>query len=532
MLGDRLGKWVIFKELGRGGMGHVFLAQEELNGRQAAIKILAAELAQDTGFLQRFEREIHTLSQLDHPNIVRFFEAGCENNVYFYAMEYVDGQSLEEALALQGRLPWQEVLDAAIQVCHALRHVHDHGVIHRDLKPPNLLRTATGQIKLTDFGIAKVFASSHLTATGGVVGTAEFLSPEQAAGKPVTKRSDLYSLGVVLYTLLTGKPPFEGDSFVELLHKHRYGQFDRPQRRVPEIPYELDEVVCQLLEKDPGKRPPDCLVLGKQLEAIRRKLDRKSQPTQDSAPQAQTVAENRPEDFEPESLPGPGTLMSRLMRAELERQNRQGPLTRWLNRAWVLAILLVLCIGTIVWAFWPASADSLFRRGASLMASANPADWRTAWKEYLEPLNQRYPDHPYQEQVAQFREKLEAANRSSDTPGEAQRFFHQGERLRKEGQYLHAKKVWDNLAQAFAGVDSEKEWVDRAKQALKELDKTASAPERWEPVRQTLKHAAALSAEGKRDEAERIWSSVQSLYGDDPWAADILAEVAKARAHK
>src|SRR5947209_727386 len=131
---DRLGKWVISKELGRGGMGRVFLAQEELNGRQAAIKILAAELAQDVGFLQRFEREIQTLSQLDHPNIVRFYEAGYENSQYFYAMEYVDGQSLEEALAAQGRLPWQEVLDAAIQVCQALRHVHDHGVIHRDLK--------------------------------------------------------------------------------------------------------------------------------------------------------------------------------------------------------------------------------------------------------------------------------------------------------------------------------------------------------------------------------------------------------------
>jgi serine/threonine-protein kinase len=229
MIDDRLGKWVIFKQLGRGGMGHVYLAQEEIGGRQAAIKILAAELAQDVGFLQRFQREIETLSKLDHPNIVRFFEAGYENHMYFYAMEYVDGQSLDEAMQAQGRLPWPEVLDAAIQVCHALRHVHDHGIIHRDLKPSNLLRTPAGVIKLTDFGIAKVFASTHLTATGGVVGTAEFLSPEQAAGKPVTKRSDLYSLGAVLYTLLTGRPPFEGNSFVELLHKHRYGQFDPPK---------------------------------------------------------------------------------------------------------------------------------------------------------------------------------------------------------------------------------------------------------------------------------------------------------------
>src|SRR5262245_34570162 len=226
MIGDRLGKWVIFQELGRGGMGRVFRAHEEIGGREAAIKILAGELAQDVGFLQRFQREIDTLSALEHPGIVRFYESGFENGMYFYAMEYVDGQSLEDLLQQRGRFSWEEVLDITAQVCSALKHVHDHGIIHRDIKPPNLLRTADGKIKVTDFGIAKIFAGGQLTATGGVVGTAEYLSPEQAAGKPVTKKSDLYSLGVVLYSLLTGRLPFEGATFVDLLHKHRYAQFD------------------------------------------------------------------------------------------------------------------------------------------------------------------------------------------------------------------------------------------------------------------------------------------------------------------
>src|SRR5262249_14809286 len=189
MIGDRLGKWVIYKELGRGGMGHVFLAQEEIGGRQAAVKVLAAELAQDAGFLHRFQREIETLSQLEHPGIVRLYESGMENGLYFYAMEYVEGQSLEEILQEQGRMGWKEVLDIALQMCRALKQVHAHGIIPRDIKPPNILRTAQGQVKLTDFGIAKVFASTPLTATGGIVGTAEFLPPEQAAGKPVSKRS-------------------------------------------------------------------------------------------------------------------------------------------------------------------------------------------------------------------------------------------------------------------------------------------------------------------------------------------------------
>src|SRR5271170_2892418 len=124
MIGERLGKWVIYKELGRGGMGRVYLAQEEIGGRQAALKVLSAELAQDAGFLHRFQREIETLRQLDHPHIVRFFEAAYENGLYFYAMEYVAGQSLEQALEEQDRLPWKEVLDIALQICPALKHVH------------------------------------------------------------------------------------------------------------------------------------------------------------------------------------------------------------------------------------------------------------------------------------------------------------------------------------------------------------------------------------------------------------------------
>jgi serine/threonine-protein kinase len=210
MLGDRLGNWIVYKELGRGGMGRVFLGREELTGRQVALKVLAAELAQEVGFLQRFQREIEALQKLDHPNIVHFYKSGYENGFYYYAMEYVEGENLEEILAKRQRLPYDEVLAIAQQVCAALKHAHDHGIIHRDLKPPNLLMTADGVVKLTDFGIAKVFAADNLTSTGSVLGTAEFMSPEQATGKPVSKRSDLYSLGVVLYALLTGRPPFQG----------------------------------------------------------------------------------------------------------------------------------------------------------------------------------------------------------------------------------------------------------------------------------------------------------------------------------
>src|SRR4029077_18243124 len=246
MIGEHLGKWIIERELGRGGMGSVYLGRDETSGQLAALKVLTPELSQEAGFLERFRREIVAVSALDHPNIVKFFEAGESERRHYYAMEYVQGEDFEVILTRFGRLAWKEVLDIALQISPALKHAHDRGIIHRDLKPHTLMRSDSGQVKLTDFGIAKVFATRQLTRAGGIVGTADYLSPDQALGKPATKRSDLYSLGVVLYRMLTGWVPFQGNSTAELLHKHVYARFDRPGKRVTEIPAEFDELVCKL----------------------------------------------------------------------------------------------------------------------------------------------------------------------------------------------------------------------------------------------------------------------------------------------
>jgi hypothetical protein len=529
MIDDHLGKWTIHKELGHGGMGRVYLAQEEGSGRRAALKVLSSQLAQEAGFLTRFQREIETLSQLSHPNIVRFFEAGFENGLYFYAMEFVDGDSLETLLAQRGRLPWSEILDIALQICPALKHAHDHGIIHRDLKPANILQAHDGVVKLTDFGIAKVFAQGHLTVTGGVVGTAEYLSPEQAAGKPVTKRSDLYSLGTVLYTLLTGRPPFLGESFLDLLHKHRYGQFDPPRKVLPDLPYEIDEVVCQLLEKDPAKRPPDCLVLSRQLDSIRRKLERKAHPTRAGMSEAGTLAENKPSGVVPGDFdPGTATLMSKLVREELERQNRGGPLAQLFNRWFVVVPLFFLVLGILVWTFWPAHPETLYERGAALMQSKDPADWERAWSEYLEPLQRRHPEHPHQVEVERFRQQLEA-HRAGQQMSEGQRLYLLGEKLHGERQWAQARQQWQSLVNVFQNVESEKEWVLKARQEIAETDKLLASKERWAPVREALKQAAALRDAGKRDQAEVIWNGIEALYRDDPNAAAVLQDVAAAR---
>jgi tRNA A-37 threonylcarbamoyl transferase component Bud32 len=527
MTGDRLGKWVIFKELGRGGMGRVYLAQEELTGRQAALKVLAAELAQEIGFLQRFQREIETLSKLEHPNIVQFYEPGYENGLYFYAMEYVDGQNLDQVLAAEGKLSWQEVLDIALQVAPAIRHVHDHGIIHRDLKPSNLLRTTTGKIKLTDFGIAKVFASTHLTATGGIVGTAEFLSPEQAAGKIVGRRSDLYCFGCVLYMLLTGQPPFAGKTYVELLHKHRYGQFDRPKALVPAIPHEIDELICQLLEKDPDKRPRDALVFLKQLENLRNKLERKSSQTQVDQRDRATLAENRTDKMSSADLPEPATLLARLVRAGLRERHGGGPVSHFFNRPWVLVFLLVGCIGLLAWGLWPLGQDELYARGAALMETGALIDMKRAWTEYLDPLETRYPDHPYQEKVAAYKLRWETAQ--SPEPTEAQRIFRRGELQKQQGNLAAADQTWRNLIAVFDEVPAEKEWVLRARRSLNELEKAHRSQDRWKSVRAALDEARKFHERGQDADAERILTGIEQLYHDDPTATDILVEVRNAR---
>jgi eukaryotic-like serine/threonine-protein kinase len=269
---ERLGPYQIGRKLGRGGMGTVYAAVNVETSEAAAVKVLSAALAQEEGFRERFEAEIESLKKLHHPNIVQLFGYGEQDGHHFYGMELVQGRSLEEEI-LAGRVfDWREVTDLSIQVCRALKHAHDRGVIHRDIKPANLLLADDGTLKLSDFGIAKLFGNTGLTADGGVLGTAEYMAPEQADGRPVTHRCDLYSLGGVMFALLARRPPFRAATMVEMLQMQRYAQPEPVRRFAPDAPAELDAIVALLLEKDPEKRIPTAMVLSRRLEAMRHGL--------------------------------------------------------------------------------------------------------------------------------------------------------------------------------------------------------------------------------------------------------------------
>lgn len=248
-------------------MGAVYAAVDEESGQAAAVKVLSAILAQDEGFRARFESEIETLRKLRHPNIVRLFGFGETEGQLFYAMELVEGTSLEDQIRAGSRFDWRTVTAVGADVARALRHAHDRGVVHRDIKPANIMRTADGTTKLSDFGIARLFGSTRLTAVGGVIGTAEYMAPEQADGRPVTPKSDLYSLGGVMYALLAGRPPFEARTLPEMLQLQRYAQPELVSRFAPVVPKELEQIIHELLAKEPDARVANAAVLTRRLEA-------------------------------------------------------------------------------------------------------------------------------------------------------------------------------------------------------------------------------------------------------------------------
>ena len=265
---ERLGPYRIVRVLGRGGMGTVYEGIHDETQERAAIKVLSQQYADDDSFRQRFIAEIEVLKELKHPNIVELHGDGEQDGMLFYAMEFVDGQSLQQELQAGHHFEWSEVTKIAVDVCNALKHGHDHGIIHRDLKPANLLRAKDGAIKLADFGIAKHFKTSDLTAAGCIVGTADYMAPEQADGLPVTYRTDLYSLGTVMFTLLARRPPFAGGSVVKVFHKLKYEEAPALRRLAPKVPVELELIVSQLLAKDPDDRLPTALVLANRLKAM------------------------------------------------------------------------------------------------------------------------------------------------------------------------------------------------------------------------------------------------------------------------
>jgi beta-lactam-binding protein with PASTA domain/tRNA A-37 threonylcarbamoyl transferase component Bud32 len=247
------GRYRIIRRLGSGGMANVYLAEDDELGRRVAIKILNDRYANDELFVERFRREAKSAAGLSHPNIVSIYDRGEAEGTYYIAMEVIEGRSLKELIRTTGPLRSAQAIAYSRQILSALRFAHRNGIIHRDIKPHNILVGAEERLKVTDFGIARAGAS-QMTEAGSIMGTAQYLSPEQARGAPVNATSDLYSVGIVLYEMLTGEVPFTGDTPVEIAMKHLNEPPPPPSSVAPGIPADLDRVVLRALAKDPEDR--------------------------------------------------------------------------------------------------------------------------------------------------------------------------------------------------------------------------------------------------------------------------------------
>lgn len=247
-------RYKIIDKLGSGGMAEVYRAEDTILNRIVAIKVLHSQFATQRDFVERLRREAQSAANLNHPNIVSIHDWGSEENNYFIVMEYIEGKTLKEIIEAEAPLAPERAINIAIKVCSALEFAHKREIIHRDVKPQNIVITPEGEIKVTDFGIARAGAATPMTQTGSIMGTAQYISPEQAQGRIVQRTSDIYSLGVVLYEMLTGRPPFSGENPVSIAFKQVHEQPIPPRKINPNIPESLERVILRALAKNPADR--------------------------------------------------------------------------------------------------------------------------------------------------------------------------------------------------------------------------------------------------------------------------------------
>ncbi|GAA5346148.1 hypothetical protein PLACP1_23090 [Planifilum fimeticola] len=351
MEGRKLGgRYEILYRVGGGGMAVVYKAKDLLLNRYVAIKVLNELLSNDSEFIRRFSREAQAAASLSHPNVVNVYDVGREGHIHYIVMEYVEGPTLKEYIQENGPLPPEDAVHIAVQICDALAHAHDNQIVHRDIKPHNILLGYNGRVKVTDFGIARAATSSTITQTGSVMGSVHYFSPEQARGGVIGEKSDLYSLGIVIYEMVTGELPFDGDSAIGIALKHLQEQAVEPKELRPDLPDSVNRAILKALEKDPDKRFASARAMMQELQYILHGMDLPQPGWVQNAARAREVEARQPNPVpnreaeaevaskEPEDIPAVGEkTLSRLERLRHAPADKEKTLLQrtvvWLENA-------------------------------------------------------------------------------------------------------------------------------------------------------------------------------------------------------
>jgi len=456
MAGTAVGKYRLEAAIARGGMGTIYRACETESGRVVAVKVLRRELAANRSFLLRFRREVRALQQVEHPNVVRVLDIGGQGETQFYVMEHFE-RSLRDLLR-DGPLDTLQAIRLAAQAARGLQAVHDAGVVHRDVKPSNILIGEDGVARIGDFGVARIATATRMTHTGAILGTPAYMAPEQAENPEVGARADIYSLGVVLYEMLVGKPPFEGNTALDILQKHRLNLPEPPKSLNPRLPGALSRLVLAMLAKDPTKRPASMKVVADALEHLASNLTEES--LSDEA--------------------APRQLSSTEVRERYERTYAR--MVFWTKRAVALIVLAAAAYGVYrLGAYLNRGPAGYLAEAAALEAQDQVGK---ALRVY-EALIERFPESDAAARARrrataireeQRRRALEAASLALgglDSVGKvraeiAKQHFRRAEELAAADYLDDARRIYRLLRDHFADTP----WGLRADRKLKELGET------------------------------------------------------------
>lgn len=516
LVGQQFGPFAIDKELGSGAMGTVYRGRFTKSGQIMAVKVMAPGIGStNAAAFDRFEREIAILKQLNHPNIVRFYGSGKQQSLRYFAMEFVDGESLDKVMGRRGRMTWEEVVELGKQLCSALQHAHERGIVHRDLKPSNIMVLPDGTLKLTDFGIAKDIDVEGLTATNCTVGTAAYMSPEQCKGeRDLSHKSDLYSLGIMFYELVTGRKPFKADNAMEIFMAHVTGTFERPSRLVLDIPVWLDTLICQLMEKKPDQRPLDASMVATTLNSIREKVE-----TQQSAG-VETVR-RRLVDRSPgqKRLDEEDKDAARLLMTGKGRSKRKRGKKPFYEKAWIKAIGLALALGIVATllflVFRKPSAEKLYQQAKAVMQSEDAEKQENAIEasgvitKYLHSYGE--PENEQNREVRGWRMQIQAAR--------WERLLDKHMQQVRDNSTFKVKPADKTQEDAFAAVEAE-EKGDRktAIERWQSVKKQEGADSPWARVAE--KHVGEWNALGLIDALFLQWYERIRNSGEEPQQTD------------